>query len=102
LTTELAELVLGRAMRRPKHYPGLHRLTPRLFGNPGHTHLGDGRMRRENLLDFSRPDLIATRLDQILLAVHDVEISVLVQIAEIARMKPAACAARLDMVPQHS
>ena len=67
-----------------QHDPRLHRLALDVVGHAGDADFGDRRMRREHFLDLARPDLVAARLDQVLLAIDDEEVAVVVEIAEIA------------------
>ena len=57
------------------------------------------RMRGEHLFDLARPHLEAARLDQVLLAIDDEDVAVLVEVAEIAGVQPA-CAPSVDAVAQ--
>src|SRR5207249_1633971 len=64
--------------------------------------LSDGRMHEEDLLDFSRVHVVARAEDHVLLAIDDVEISVLVHSREIAREQPSVAEHRrglLRLVP---
>src|SRR5439155_7764 len=64
--------------------------------------LSDGRMHEEDLLDFSRVHVVARAEDHVLLAIDDVEISVLVHPREIAREQPSVAEHRrglLRLVP---
>ena len=56
-------------------------------------------MCRDDLLDFPGPDLVtAFRSDQILQAVDDENVTVVVDVAKVAGVQPAASAAVLDVI----
>ena len=55
-------------------------------------------MRRQCFFDLARPHLEATGFDQVFLPVDDEDITILIHVAQIARMKPALRAIRIDMI----
>ena len=63
------------------------------IGHAGDADFGDRRMVGQHFLDLARPHLEAARLDQILLAIDDEEVAVVVEVAEVAGVQPAPRAA---------
>src|SRR6266496_6026430 len=57
--------------------------------HPDDRRLGDGRVLVEDLLDLPRVDVVAAADDQVLLAVDDEEVTLLVDPAHIAGVDPA-------------
>src|SRR5947209_6552596 len=90
LAAERAQLGLCGGVAGAEDHPRSHRLAFDRVRDAGHADFGDCRMRRERFLDLARPYLVAARLDQVLLAIDDEEITVRVEIAEIARVQPSA------------
>src|SRR5262249_11625665 len=68
---------------------GLDLLAEPLVGDADHSGCGDGRVRVQLLLDLTRIDVEATADDQLLLAVHDEEIAVVIDIAHVPSVEPA-------------
>src|SRR5206468_7523910 len=62
----------------------------------------NGGMRREYFLHFTRPYLVAARFDQVFLAIDDEHVTILVEIAEISRVKPSPRSTRFDVVAQRA
>ncbi len=69
---------------------GDDRLAPALVGQPEDGHLADGRVAHEDLLDLDRVDVLAAGDDHVLLAVDERDVAVLVDLAEVAGVEPAA------------
>ena len=80
---------LSRRLAGAQDHPRGHRFALARVGDTRDADFGDCRVCRDHLFDLARPHLKAARLDQILLPIDDEEISVLVQIAEIACVQPA-------------
>src|SRR5207237_8896556 len=59
-------------------------------------------MREQHILDVARKNVEAAAQDQILLAVNDVQIAVVIQMTDVSRMQPAVpqcCCSLLLRVP---
>src|SRR5437016_9760180 len=102
LATKGAQLRFRGRVAGSEDDPRFHRFALDCVRDAGHTDLGDRRMRRERFFNLARPHLVAARLDQILLAIDDEEITVGVEIAEIARVQPAARSMLVDVLAQHA
>jgi hypothetical protein len=70
-------------------------LAEALVGQAEHARLGHVGMRVDLAFDLDRRDVLAAADDDVLLAVDDVEVSVLVKVAEVARAEPAIGGERL-------
>src|SRR6266542_5680410 len=57
-------------------------------GNPDHARVGYGGVLQESVLDLLGTDAVAGALDQVLLARHEAQVSVLVYRAEVADQNP--------------
>ena len=56
------------------------------IGDTRDTHFGHGGVRGQHFFDFARPDLVSAALDEILLAIDEKELAVLVEISQVAGM----------------
>ena len=83
LPAVLANLIDGRLLPGSKDDPCLNRLSLIIVRDAGDSDLQDGRVRRDDLLHFARPDLKPAGFNDILLAVDDeaVELSQLAKSA---------------------
>ena len=79
--------VYALAGRRNDHRADL--LAHHLVGNADDRDLADAWRPREHVLDFQRVDVLAPAVDHVLLTVDDVEQAVLVDVREVAGVKPA-------------
>ena len=61
-----------------EEHEGANRLAEQLVGNPEHGRLADARHVVERVLDLDGADLLAARLDDVVAAVDEVEVAVLV------------------------
>src|SRR5215469_17096456 len=73
----------------PKDNKCLHRLTPVVIRNSDDGAFVNVRQRHDRGLDFRTIDIEAAGDDHVFLSVHDVNVAVFIQIADIARMVPA-------------
>ena len=71
------------------HNAGLHRLPPFFAGYADHRHIGDLRMGIDRVFDFGRIDILAAGNDHVLHPVADIEVTIFIEIARIARAEPA-------------
>ena len=71
-----------------EHHRGHRRLPPARIRDAEHRHLEHRLVLDGDLLDVPRIDVHPARDDHVLLPVHEVEIALLVHIAEIARVEP--------------
>src|SRR2546426_348716 len=85
----VADLLLGQAHASPRDHPGHHHLSRMRVRDARDADLCDGSVRRDDFFDLARPNLKAARLDEILLAIGDREITVLVERAQITGIEPA-------------
>ena len=69
---------------------GADLLAPLVVGDADHRRFADLRVLVEHLLDLARVDVVAAADDQVLLAVDDVEVAVLVDAGHVAAVEPAA------------
>src|SRR6187200_3582532 len=83
-----AQLVLGRRLTLTQNDPGLDGFTSERVGDTSHTGFGDRGMVAEHFFYFAGPDLIAAGLDQVLLAIGEEDVAVLVHVADVASVKP--------------
>ncbi len=72
-----------------EHHPGLDRLTLHRIGHASHAHITYFGKGSDHFFDLARPDLEATGLDQVLLAVDNKQVAILIQVADIAGIHPA-------------
>ena len=85
-----------------QHDPRLDRLHANGIGHARDAHLFHGGMRRQHFLHLARPHLIAARLDEVLLAVDDEQVSIFVEIAEISRVQPSPRSTRFNVIAQRT
>ena len=85
----LNELGLGHRHARAGDDQRLDRLAPLLVGHAHDGHFEHGRMHAEDFLNLTRVDIRATADDQVLFAVRNVKVAVLVQEAHVTRVVPA-------------
>src|SRR5579872_7486103 len=85
----VAQLLGGDGGARLEGHRGGDLLAERLVRHADHGGLGDRGMLVEHLLDLARVDVVAAADDQVLLAVHDVEVAVLVDPGQVAGVEPA-------------
>ncbi|MNL32350.1 hypothetical protein D3C87_1541950 [compost metagenome] len=81
---------------------GMHRLTPFVAGDTDHGALGDVRMTSDGVLDFGGEDVLAATDDHVLETVADVDEAVLIHIATVTGVHPAAAqrfGSRFGFVP---
>src|SRR5919107_5576749 len=71
------------------NHEDLHRLSPVFVWHADGNALDDLGMLVEHLFDIPRIDLEAARVDDLLLAVDDVEVAVVVHASDVARVQPA-------------
>ena len=96
----LLEILRGNASGFAQHDRRDRGLAPFVVRDAEHGDFADGRMVRGDLLDVLRIDLHAAGIDHVLLAVDEVEKSVLVDVAEIAREQPAIAQRLLRSAPR--
>src|ERR1022692_2891465 len=89
LLHERPQLVRGRGRSRLDRDGGADLLAQLVMGDPDDSGLGDRRVLVQDLLDLARVDVVAAANDQLLLAVHDEEVAVLVHPGEVTRAEPA-------------
>src|SRR5262249_19876098 len=65
------------------------RLTPLLVRDPEHPGLLHGGVGEQYRLDLRRVDVLAARDDQVVAAVDDVQVPLMVQVAQVAGVQPA-------------
>src|SRR5262249_39435186 len=85
----LDDVCLRSLRRRPEDHQGLDGLAPLLVRYTDDSHLLDGWVRADDLLDLARVDVGAAGDDHVFLAVSDVQVSVLVQVPDVPGMEPA-------------
>ena len=81
---------LGRRGLAVTGHGGDDRLAPALVGQPEDGDLAHGRVADDDLLDLDRVDVLAAGDDHVLLAVDERDVAVLVDLAEVAGVEPAA------------
>src|SRR5580692_9069332 len=86
---EVAQLLGGGGGPRLEGHRGADLLAQGGVRQPDHGGLGDRGMLVEHLLDLPRVDVVAAPDDQVLLAVHDVEVAVLVDPGQVTGVEPA-------------
>ena len=86
LATERPQIALGRMLPGSQDDPGLDDLTLGGVRDASNADLGNRGMRCKSFLDFARPHLKAARLDEILLAIDDEDVTVFVEVPEISRV----------------
>src|SRR5579875_2864906 len=89
LTHVFAELVRCRLGALTEGDCGADLLAPLVMRDAEHRGLADGRVLVEHLLDLARVDVVAAADDELLLAVDDEEVAVLVDPAHVAGVQPA-------------
>ncbi|MCY1455154.1 hypothetical protein D9M71_722660 [compost metagenome] len=82
--------VLGNAGTGFEYEHGVYRLAPFVTGDADHGGLGHGGMAGDGVFHFSAEDVLAAADDHVLEAVADIDEAVLVHIAAIAGVHPAA------------
>src|SRR5438477_13204913 len=85
----LDELGLGGLGACFEDDQGLDRLAPLLVGDADDADLGHGRMREHPVLDLDRRDVLAAADDDVLLAVGDSEVALVVEGPTVAGVEPA-------------
>src|SRR3954471_10257494 len=90
LLAERDQLVLGRRLALPEADERLDGLASVLVGHADDRRLAHGRVAVEDVLDLAWPDLVARRVDLVLLAVDEVEPAVGVHEADVAGLQRAA------------
>src|SRR3954452_18555579 len=90
LLAERDELLLAGRLALLEADERLHRLAAVLVGDADDGRLADGGVTVEDVLDLARPDLVAGRVDLVLLAVDEIEPAVLVHEADVAGLERAA------------
>src|SRR5437016_11380830 len=99
---ERDDLVLRRVHATFQDDEGLDRLAAIRVRNPDRRRLRDRRVHKQDLLNLPRIHVVAGTQDQVLLAVHDGEISVLVHLRYVTGQQPSVPQYRrglLRMVP---
>ena len=89
VAAEARDLLGGQLVAGARHDDGGDGLDPARVGDAEHGRLGHRRVRVDDLLDLARGDVLAARLDHVLLAVDDVEVALVVEDAEVAGVQPA-------------
>src|SRR5437016_482242 len=100
--TERDDLVLRRVRASLQDDEGFDGLAAIRVRNPDRRRLRDRRVHEQDLLNLSRIDVVAGTQDQVLLAVYDGEISVLVHLRDVAGQEPSVLQDRrrlLRLVP---
>ena len=80
---------LFRRRLRLQHHEGLGHFAGVLIGAGNHGGVRDGRMRQQDGLQLGRRHLVSLVLDQLLEAIHDIEVAVRVGVANVAGVQPA-------------
>src|SRR3546814_15581047 len=80
-----AKLVLAECLARLEHDHRMHRLAPPLVGHADDRRLANGRVPRDDALDFGGADILAAADDHVLDPDADEEIALGVEIAEHGR-----------------
>src|SRR5215210_978950 len=83
------QLVLVDRLALLQHHRGAHLLAELVVRHADHGRLLDRRVLVQHLLDLARVDVVAATDDQVLLAVDDEEVAVLVHLGHVARAEPA-------------
>jgi hypothetical protein len=78
---------------------GAYGFDPLLVGKAYDGNLGDRLMVEEDFLYFASRDLDAAGVDNVFDPVHDVEVALIVEVAEVPGMEPAALAGQPSRVP---
>src|SRR5688500_7083009 len=86
---ETQQLVPGDVLPRLFDGDDDRALVPLRVAHPDHRRLGDRRMRDGDVLEIDRADPLAARLDHVLRAVGDLDITLRIDGADIAGGKPA-------------
>ncbi|MOA32872.1 hypothetical protein D3C78_1541240 [compost metagenome] len=68
----------------------MHCFPPFVAGNTNHSSLGNGRMADKGVLDFGSEDVLATADDHVLETIADVDEAIVVHVAAVTGMHPAA------------
>src|ERR1044072_4366650 len=85
-----ADLLRAQLLALDQDDRGTDLLSPLVVGHSEDRRFADLRVLVENLLDLTRVDVVAAADDQVLLAVDDVEVAVLVDAGHVAGVEPAA------------
>src|SRR5947207_251729 len=86
----------GQKVVRPDRLPvvdaddGVHRFTPVFVGNPDHGAFGDRRMGQQQVFDFPWVDVVSPAHHHVLRTVEDIEVTAVVDLADVARVEPTA------------
>src|SRR5580692_302443 len=81
--------ILGQRFAIPQHHDSLDRFAPSVVRNSDHGALVDLRQRHDSGFDLRAINVKAASDDHVFLAVDDVDVSVFVGIADVARVVPA-------------
>ena len=98
----LDQLVRARGRALAEHDDRGDRLDPDRVGHGDHRDFRDCRVSEQGVLDLAARDEDAARVDDVLHAIDDVEISFRVKVADVAGVEPAALeglAGLLRLVP---
>ncbi len=104
---ELADLVLGRLLPGVQLDPRADRLPVLRVGHADHLHVGDLRVREEELLDLPRVHVLAAADDHVLQPADDADRAVVAHLGQVPGAQPArrvdraARLVRLLPVPTH-
>src|ERR1700709_525228 len=85
-----ADLVGAQLLALVEDDGGAYLLAPLVVGDADHRRFADPRVLVEHLLDLARVDVVAAADDQVLLAIYDVEVALLVALRHVPRVEPAA------------
>src|SRR5271170_4065856 len=81
--------ILGQRFAIPQHHDSLDRFAPSVMRNPDHRALVDLRQSHDSGFDLRAIHIEAASDDHVFLSVDDVDVSVFVDIADVARVMPA-------------
>src|SRR5260221_1321237 len=94
----VAQLGSGDVCAGLDDYRGPDLLAERLVRQADHGSFGDRRMLVEHFLDLPRIDLVAPADDHVLLTVHDLAITALVDPSDVTGAEPASRAGRCPLL----
>src|SRR5262245_3230449 len=80
---------VGEGHLAPRDDDRAHRFAPALVRHAHHGHLADGGMGGQDVLDLPGGHVLAPADDDVLRAVHDVQVPVVVDLAQVAGVQPS-------------
>src|SRR5262249_10797583 len=81
----------GIGTGRARHYARHDFVTAHIVGNCRHTNTDDLGVLQQDTLDLNRRYVLSTSANDVLLAIHEVEVPVLIEPDDVAGVKIASC-----------